>query len=154
MRTLYVLRHAKSSWDDTDGADFDRGLAPRGVRDAKRLGAHFHQEKIRPGLVVCSPAQRTRDTLAALSISGAEVRFDDVLYGADHAELVAIVRALPDECKSALLIGHNPGLSNFVGDSMPTAALATIELTSKNWSDWSATVTRLTDLVRPKELPD
>ena len=123
-------------WDRPDLHDIDRPLAPRGERDAERIAAHIERERIAPDLVCCSPSVRTRAVLDAIlpSLGGPDLRFDDVLYGASVAELRAIVRGLTDDIASVMIIGHNPGLGDFVGVyggesfDFPTGALATLEL--------------------------
>jgi phosphohistidine phosphatase len=169
-RTLLVLRHAKSGWDDPGLLDFERPLAPRGQRDAERLAAHLAAGPA-PDLVLCSPARRTRETvdhvLAGLAPSPA-VRFPDVLYGAATDELLALLRQIPADIGTVLLVGHNPGLQDLVillageGDAaarrqvtvkFPTAALATLDLGTSSWAALQAGAARLDDLVVPRALP-
>jgi phosphohistidine phosphatase len=116
-RLLYVLRHAKSSWDDPTLDDRDRPLASRGRRDAQRLAGFLQRESVAPALVLCSSSLRTRQTLAAIlpSLEGdIQVLVADGLYGADVEQLLERLRALPDSVPSVLLIGHNPGLHELV----------------------------------------
>jgi phosphohistidine phosphatase len=97
VRQLYLLRHAKSSWDEPLLADHDRPLAPRGRKAAKRIGAHVRREQSRVGLVLCSSARRARDTLELLALPG-DARIERGLHrfwstlAPDHAELAAFVR--------------------------------------------------------------
>src|SRR4051794_21636581 len=96
-RQLFVLRHAKSSWDDPDVEDFDRPLAPRGQRDAAGMAGQLAAAGPAPELILCSPARRTRETLAAVLVGVEEspvVQFVDAMYGASAGELVALLRAL------------------------------------------------------------
>ena len=144
MGTLYVLRHAKSSWDDPELADHDRPLAPRGRRNAEALAAHVSREGIAPELVLCSTALRARETLAILlpALEGeAEIRLEDGLYGAATEQLLVRLRAVTEDAGSVLLVGHNPGLEALVSrlarddapDRLPTAALVTID-TRGSWA--------------------
>ena len=112
MRTLYLLRHAKSSWDDPTLPDDKRPLAPRGRRDGKRIAEHLRRQEIEPELVLCSSAARTRETLELLrpALGGATVVVEDELYGASADRLLARIRLVPDEAESVMVIGHNPGL--------------------------------------------
>jgi phosphohistidine phosphatase len=151
MRRLYLLRHAKSSWDDESLADHDRPLSGRGRRAADAIGRHLRAEGIEPELVLCSSAARTRETLARIGLSG-EIERD--LYGASASELFARVRELPRSLESVLVIGHNPGMHDLAlaltgepVDKYPTGALATIEL-----DDWNAASGRMVAFVRPREL--
>ena len=98
MRRVYLLRHAKSSWKDRSLADRDRPLAGRGKRAAKAVAGHIEAERIRPDLVLCSPARRSRETLERVEPAfgdPVETRFEEALYGASEAELLARLRALP-----------------------------------------------------------
>ena len=96
MRTLYVLRHAKSDWG-TDLDDRDRPLAPRGTRAAAKLAAHMRAVGVHPAVVLCSPARRARETLEGVlaSLGDAEVLIEDELYGAGASTLVDRVQRLP-----------------------------------------------------------
>src|SRR5262245_56787608 len=113
MNTLYLLRHAISSWVDQTLSDKDRPLAPRGRRDAKRLVQHLVQLGIEPELVLCSSARRTRETLElvrpALGLTPT-VSLEAELYAASSDVLLARVCAVPEAVDSVMLIGHNPGL--------------------------------------------
>jgi phosphohistidine phosphatase len=168
MRRVYLLRHAKSSWKDHSLADRDRPLAGRGRRAAKAIAAHLQAEGVRPELVLCSPARRARETLER--IEGAfggrvEVSFEDALYGAGEAELLARLEALPQEVGSVMLIGHNPGLEELalalatkgaglarLRKKYPTAALATIDLPADRWSAIERGRGDLVGYVRPRDL--
>jgi phosphohistidine phosphatase len=168
MRRVYLLRHAKSSWKDRSLADRDRPLAGRGKRAAKAVAAHIDEEGIRPDLVLCSPARRTRDTLARIEPAfgdRVEARFDEALYAASEAELLAHLRALQPEIQSVMIIGHNPGLEELalglasegaerarMEEKYPTAALATIDLSVDDWSAIERGSGELVAYVRPRDL--
>jgi phosphohistidine phosphatase len=168
MKRVYLLRHAKSSWKDSSLADRDRPLAGRGRRAAKAMARHLEGEEIRPDLVLCSPARRTRETLERIegALGGkVEKTLDDALYGASEAELLARIKALPDELGSVMLIGHNPGLEELalalassgtdlerMHKKYPTAALATIDLPARRWSTVRRGSGELVGYVRPKDL--
>jgi phosphohistidine phosphatase len=165
MRRLFLLRHAKSSWDEPGLADRERPLAARGRKASKLIGGHLREEGIAPELVLCSPSVRTRETLKRLGLGdGAEVRIEDELYGASADELLAVLRDLPDELDSVMLIGHNPGIEDLtirlagegeelvrVRDKFPTAALATLELDT-SWRGLAPGGAELVAFVKPKEL--
>ena len=151
MKRLYLLRHAKSSWDDPELADHERPLSARGRRAADAIGNYLREHGIEPELVLCSSAARTRETLARIGLSG-EVERE--LYGASANELLARVRELSPRLESVLLIGHNPGMHDLAlaltgepADKYPTGALATIEL-----AGWTARSGRMIGFVRPREL--
>jgi len=163
--TLYLLRHAKSSWADSALADHERPLAPRGRRDGKRIAEHLRRQEIEPELVLCSSAARTRETLGLLrpALGDATVVVEDELYGASSDQLLARIRLVPDEVASVLVIGHNPGLHELAlalaaaGDErerleekFPTAALATLT-PAEPWGRVAPRGATLTAYVVPKQ---
>ena len=168
MRRVYLLRHAKSSWKDRSLADRDRPLAGRGRRAAKAMAGHIDAQGIRPDLVLCSPARRTRETLERVQAAfgdPVDARFEEALYGASEAELLARLRALPPEAHSVMIVGHNPGLEDLalalasegaerarMNEKYPTAALATIDLSANEWSAIERASGELVAYVRPRDL--
>jgi phosphohistidine phosphatase len=161
MKTLLLLRHAKSSWDDTKLHDFDRPLSDRGRRAAPRMGKAFAERGLIPDLIVSSPAVRAKQTVEAF-ITGAgldaPLKFDGSIYDASSAELMRLIRELTDSRKTVLLVGHNPGfeetLARLTGayERMPTAALACIELLVDRWEDVEDSSGRLAWFLTPKLL--
>jgi phosphohistidine phosphatase len=166
MQTLYLLRHAKSSWDDPTLPDHERPLAPRGRRDAKRIAKHLRRLGLEPELILCSSAARTRETLELLrpAVGASEVIVEEDLYGASSDELLARIRLVPDSVASVMLIGHNPGLEQLAlalasaGDELeqlaakfPTAALATLAV-ANSWSRLAPGDATLEAYVVPKQL--
>lgn len=110
---LVLLRHAKSAWPDV--ADHERPLGPRGLRDAPAAGRWLRDADCAPALVICSTARRTRETWAlAAGQLGAEVpvRFDERVYAAEPEDLLEVVSEVPEEVRTLLLVGHNPGLED------------------------------------------
>jgi phosphohistidine phosphatase len=161
MKTLYLLRHAKSSWDDPNLSDFDRPLNKRGQKAAPRIGAYLHQEKIKPDLVISSPAVRASQTTELVSAAAGfktTVRFEPEIYEATPERLLKIVKGIDDAANSAMLVGHNPGfeelLTLLTGESqrMPTAALACLEFKLDKWSDVTASAGKFKSLVKAKDL--
>ena len=168
MHSLYLIRHAKSSWSDPTLPDQERPLARRGRRDAKRIARHLLRLGIMPELVLCSPAQRTRETLElvrpALGTT-ATVRLEAELYAASAETLLERLRAVPEEVASVMLIGHNPGLHDLalllasagtelerLEAKFPTAALATLTLPRATWRRLSQADAVLAAYVVPKQL--
>jgi len=115
-KQLCLLRHAKSSWDDPDLADADRPLAKRGRKACALLRDWFRKEAVRPDLVLVSSAVRARETLQGLEPWPAppQVEILPALYHAAPAKILDIVRAAPETAGAILVIGHNPGLQDFV----------------------------------------
>jgi len=163
MRILYLLRHAKSSWNDPTLRDFDRPLKKRGREAAERIGERMASETLSNPLVICSPAVRTRETAEVVLASAklqVEPRFDERIYEASLRELAEIVTEIPNDKEVAIMIGHNPGfeeLLSFLTDEhrrMPTCALAKIRFGDVSWKDVRAGEGSLEWFIAPKELPD
>jgi phosphohistidine phosphatase len=164
-RTLYVLRHAKSSWDDPGLVDHDRPLSNRGGRTTSVMLDHFTAEGIKPDLVLCSSALRARQTLEGIlpALGEPVLSVERELYGACADDLLTRISRVPESSTSVLLIGHNPGLLDLVvlvaesGDvdevrtKFPTAALATLALRGA-WSELGPGQAHLSAYVTPKGL--
>jgi phosphohistidine phosphatase len=158
---LYLLRHAKSSWDDAGLADHDRPLAKRGRRATKAIARHMSEHDIAPELVLCSTARRTRETFERIApaLGTPAVSYEDELYGAGDSELLERLRKVPDDVSSVMLIGHNPGIEDLasalvgraVASKFPTAALATLELAGR-WREAAPGRAELIDFVVPRDL--
>jgi phosphohistidine phosphatase len=149
MKRLTLVRHAKSSWKDTDCADIDRPLSGRGKREAPRMGAFLAQQGLRPDIILSSPARRARKTakLLAQEIPGAEDRllFDPALYEASATVLLERVRALDEAWQHVMLVGHNPGLTDFANlltaigiDNLPTCSVLIADLAVDAWREAAA----------------
>ena len=165
---LWLLRHAKSSWDDPDMEDVDRPLAPRGARAADRMRDYLDAEEIRPELVLCSSALRTRETLARILPGlGSEltVRIEPPVYSFDTDALLERLRDVPADVGSVMLIGHNPAMQELAsllargGDRLdelrrgfPTGALAEVDLGVGSWRELAPGSGRLQRFIVPREL--
>ena len=141
-RQLVILRHAKSAWPD-GVPDRKRPLAKRGRRDAPAVGQWLRNHVGRLDEVVCSPAERTRQTWALVAAEldhPPAVKFDDRIYGAPPAALLTVVRELPASADTALLVGHNPGVQNLVAllsgqePDMKTSSVAVLAWTG-SWAN-------------------
>ena len=161
MKTLLLLRHGKSSWDDPGLADAARPLGERGRRAAPKMGRWLRERGLMPDVIVSSPAVRARSTALLAAEAAAfvgSILFDGRIYEATPAGLVDVVRGLPEAAGSALIVGHNPGLealvSAFAGHSerLPTAALAQVELQVARWADVVLAQGRVLGVWRPKAL--
>jgi phosphohistidine phosphatase len=155
---MYVLRHTKSSWSDGDLSDYDRPLAPRGLRDGKRLARYIAEQNLRPDVVLCSSARRAQETLAQIahSLGTPIIRMLDELYGADVADVITLVHALDNECTTVLIIGHNPCIAELAqtDEKFPTGALATLRWDAESWEDLRPGEAELVSIVTPSELAD
>jgi phosphohistidine phosphatase len=161
MRTLLLLRHAKSSSDDPELEDHERPLNKRGKRDAPRIGRLLAAEQLIPELALCSSARRTRDTaFAALRACGydREIRVLRSLYMAGPEACLQVLSALGQSPGRVLLVAHSPGLEALIelvtGESveLPTAALARIDLEIDGWRKAAGAAGTLRNVWRPKEL--
>ena len=161
MKTLLLLRHAKSSWKDESLRDFDRPLTQRGIKAATRMGRFVRKRKLQPDLILSSPAERARETTAVLiECSGlsAELRYDERIYEASATRLLEVISQIEETAAVVMLVGHNPGfeelLESLTGENhnMSTAALACIELNVEKWNKSRAGTGRLEWLMGPKDL--
>jgi phosphohistidine phosphatase len=171
MKTLGLLRHAKSDWDDTAQRDFDRGLNARGRKGARVIGRHIRDHGIAWDRVIASPAERVKLTLEGTAL-GRELLFDQKLYLASFDTIVETIEAHAgtgaDEADAVLIVGHNPGLQDVLLElvapgqenelfreavvKFPTAAYAVLECNIDHWSQLKRYCARLTHFVRPRDL--
>jgi phosphohistidine phosphatase len=161
MKTLLIMRHAKSSWDNPAQEDHERPLNKRGRHDAPRMGSWLRQQSLAPDLIVASSARRAQETAELVSpeCGNAAVHTEPRLYHASPQAWTQVVRNLPDSASRILCIGHNPGIEEFLHSlaerdvSMPTAAVAWVELSVGTWADFDAPA-NVREVWRPKELDD
>jgi phosphohistidine phosphatase len=162
MKTLLVLRHAKSDWGDPKLADEDRPLNKRGKRDAVRMGELLRARDLLPELILTSTAKRARKTAEAIaeaSAGAAELEAKRSLYLAGPKDYVKLLRRVPEECQRVMVVGHNPGLEELLGEltgtvtPLPTAALAEVALPIAEWRELGEeTRGELRGVWRPREL--
>ncbi len=170
-RTLFLLRHAKSSWDDPVARDFDRPLNQRGEKAARTIGQWMAANGISFEHVIASPAVRVVETLDGVWAGYGrriEPTWERRIYLASSATLLDVLREVSDGHGSVLMVGHNPGMEDLVFDLVPddgssplrgeveikypTAALAQIEIPIASWADIGKPVAQLKRFVRPRDL--
>lgn len=168
MKKLYLIRHAKSSWDNLSLDDFDRPLNSRGEKDAPKMGKRLQDKKIAPDVIVTSPAKRALDTcliiIKFLGFPKEKISIDKRLYHASEEELLRVIRELKDhpndEEENVLLFGHNPGLTNFANQllnehiqNIPTTGIVVASLSIKKWQeiDWGCGKLLFFDFPKSKE---
>jgi phosphohistidine phosphatase len=145
MKRLLVVRHAKAVKAEGRGRDFDRALAPRGEDDAAEMGRRLERLKAHPGAILTSPAERALATARLiareLDFSWDEIRAVKSAYLADASTLLDLVRGIDERVESALLVGHNPGVSELAqtlarnfGQELPTGAVAALDLPADTWA--------------------
>lgn len=170
MKTLTLLRHAKSSWDDPVARDFDRPLNRRGRKAAHAMGREMRAQGLRFDSVLASPATRVAETIREVgeTYGGAlEPLFKERIYLATAETLLELVRATDESVERLLLVGHSPGMEKLalllsegsggalraqVAVKYPTAALAEIALPVERWSDVRAGIGRIDRFTRPRDL--
>jgi phosphohistidine phosphatase len=170
MRTLLLMRHAKSSWDEPELADLDRPLAARGREAAPRVARWLADHRLIPDLVLGSPARRVRETWELMAPAlGGEIACKTLrsLYEAAPSRLLEALRRVDGDVRTLMLIGHNPALGalaqDLAGDGprkaierlrtkFPTAAVAVLAFEIERWAELAAGGGRLKELVRPKDL--
>lgn len=161
-RHVYVLRHAKSSWDDPFLSDAERPLSARGRAAVGTLRKHFESIGLSVQVVLCSPSRRTRETWAGVAdaVGGdPEVRFVGVVYGGTTSTLINLLRTMREDVTSVLLVAHNPGCEDLVGTltgaplpgGMPTGAFATLTL-GVGWLELGPGTANLASVQRPRDL--
>lgn len=173
MKTVYILRHAKSDQGDGSISDHDRPLNARGREVAPQMGAYLKAKGYKPDLVLCSTARRTVETcdLVRPSLGDITVTFEEGLYLAEAQAILGRLRRLDDALGSVMTIGHNPGLEELADDlsqspktpdeerlhrrlreKFPTCALAVIAVPVKRWREIKPGTGTLIDLMRPRDL--
>lgn len=153
MKTILILRHAKSDWGNPGLVDFDRPLAKRGLNDAPRIGDLLAQFEAVPDLILASPARRAKQTAELVAEACGykkSIRWEESFYGASSDDLIDTLRSLPDRVERVMLVGHNPTMEETVaallaGDEadgwgvglsirMPTAALVCLDVDLVDWA--------------------
>lgn len=165
MKTILLLRHAKSDWGDPRLADFERPLAKRGLKDAPRMGRALAQLGFVPDVILSSTAKRamqTAELVAEASGFGGAIRPCPEFYGGDSQDLIAALQNLPDPVDCAMLVGHNPTMEETAAEllcadeavsiRMPTAALLCLEADIDTWRDLAPGDTTLRWFLLPKLL--
>lgn len=144
MRTLFLIRHAKSSWDNPGLRDFNRPLNERGLHDAPKMAQTLAKRGVRPDLIVSSPAKRALSTALffakTLGVEEEAVVQEQSIYEAAPADVLHIISRLPDEARTVLLFGHNPTLTDVANrfsedfiDNIPTCGIVQIESDADSW---------------------
>jgi phosphohistidine phosphatase len=148
VKTLYIIRHAKSSWNDPALDDFDRPLNERGKRDAPRMGKRLKEKDIYPDLMLSSPAKRAFSTARrigkVLKYAKDNIKTDRRLYHADEEIILDVIQNVKDKHQTIMVFGHNPGLTEFVNtlqqeqldiENIPTCGIVAFQLDVDSWKD-------------------
>jgi phosphohistidine phosphatase len=148
MKTLYLVRHAKSSWEDPYQKDIVRPLNKRGKRDAPKMGKRLKEKHIHPDLIVTSPAERalTTSILMAQAIGYAQdnINTDKKLYHAGPEQILTVIRKLSERHQVVFVYAHNPGITefanklsteSFITDNIPTCGVVAFRIAIESWKD-------------------
>jgi phosphohistidine phosphatase len=173
VKIILLLRHAKSAWGQPGLDDHERALNKRGERAAEAMAEHIVHNAPRPDLILCSTAVRTRQTLAPLvhrlTAPAPPIALEKGLYLASEQALLMRLRAVPDEVRTVLLIGHNEGIGELAGalagggdptaldrlhEKFPTGTLATLEAADGPWQDLAPGAAELLAFVRPRDISE
>ena len=171
MKTLTLLRHAKSGWDDPVARDFDRALNARGKKGAAIIGKHLQAGSHSFDYVISSPAVRCVDTLDAVWEGYGQIlhpNWDRRIYLASAATLLDVIHDLPDDASRVLMCGHNPGMEDLalmlvpdriedmlraeLEEKFPTGSVAELQLNVDHWSDVKTSGATLARFIRPRDL--
>ncbi|MBN2081081.1 histidine phosphatase family protein [bacterium] len=162
-RTLLILRHGKSLRGPEYSTDFERPLAPRGIKAARRMARFTKRKKLAPELIITSQAARALGTaeLFAAELDDVELIAHDEIYDADIDDLYDIVEDIDDHYQRVMLVGHNPTFEMFVDDLtgtynslLKTCSLAVVANNCASWGEFAATDGKLVGIYHPRELPD
>lgn len=162
MKTLYIVRHAKSSWAQEGLNDFDRPLNERGIQNAPEMARRLKQSGPLPELILSSPAKRAISTsrlfAAEWGLSEEHIRQDASIYEASRADLLRLIFRQDPDIDTILLTGHNPGVTDFINwlcgeeeEQIPTCSIATVIVNSHKWNGWEKGMGKLQNLDFPKK---
>lgn len=161
MKTLFLVRHAKSTWDDIALPDRDRPLADRGRRDATKMGKRLAERNVKLDMIMSSPATRalaTAEVIAKkLDFKRKDIVVNDRLYACEVDDLLNVIREVGKKLKCVMLVGHNPELAELAHylssdiTHLPTCAIAEFRFDAKSWSDIGKTTPALVGLDYPKK---
>ena len=161
MKKIFVLRHSKSSWKDLSLGDFHRSLNSRGKTDAPIMSSYLSTRVDMIDFLHCSSAIRTYDTSKYFieRINFINIEYDESLYHSSSLEIINNIKYYDEQYNSAMIIAHNPGLTNFVNeitniilDNLPTTGLVEINFDCAKWADISQENSTVIDIKFPKQL--
>ncbi len=163
MKTLYIARHAKSSWDDLRVSDHDRDLLPVGKKRTKKIARWLNEHNIFPDRIISSTAARAYKTACQLAqgmgFPEEKIEKEAAFYNADTEETMEVIYALPDTVEKVMVVGHNPGFTDLVNlfldwehqvDNLPTSAVAAIRFETNKWEELDLAEQRVEFLITPK----
>lgn len=166
MKTLILIRHAKSSWDDVNLPDFDRPLNKRGKEDAKKMAERLHKKIKKLDAIISSPAKRARKTAESFAeifkISEEDIRFHPSLYHAAASDFFEVIEELSNKLDTVAVFSHNPGITYFSNnlitdiniDNVPTTGIFAVKIDISKWSDFKNAERQFLFFDYPKNIND
>lgn len=162
MKTVYLVRHAKSSWDFRSLRDEERPLNKRGMKDAPFMAKMLHKKGVEPDAIISSPAVRAITTASffkiEMGIEGQDIIIKDEIYEAMSSTILKLLQLLPEDYETVMLFGHNPTFTTVANQftdryiaNMPTCGIARIEAAINNWSEFKPGNGSLTEFYYPKQ---
>lgn len=163
-RTVVLIRHAKSSWDDPSLSDFDRPLNDRGHEDAPVMGKQLALQALHFDRIICSPSQRTTQTIGYIAgkigFPDDRIEWDSTLYHSSVNTMLRILSELPDSVHTIALVGHNPSMTDLANylqmdtviENMPTCGIVSIDFRLKNWEQIGRYSGTLNTYIYPKQI--
>ena len=165
MKSILLIRHAKSSWDDLSLSDIDRPLNNRGKKDAPEMAERLLQKKIKVDAFISSPAKRARKTAEIFSKAFGqgkkEVEINDDLYEAGESQIAGVIASIPNEHDVVAIFSHNPGITDFANtltttrvDNIPTTGVFAVQADTDDWTSFSSAPKQLLFFDYPKNAID
>lgn len=162
MKTFYLVRHAKSSWDNPDLKDEERPLNERGLKDAPFMAKLMKSKGVEPDLLVTSPAIRALTTAAyfkmALEVDGEDFWVRDDIYEAMTVKITDLISKLPEDAETVMIFGHNPTFTNVANqftnkyiDNIPTCGVVCVRSEAATWPEVNASNSKVVEAFFPKD---
>ncbi len=163
MKTVYFVRHAKSSWDSPNLRDIDRQLNESGLKTAEKMASFISDLDIRPDVIISSPAKRAYSTAVffakSFGIETADIRIAEEIYEALMSDILQLINGLPQEIDTVMLFGHNPTFTNLANyfspdfiPNVPTCGILKVEANTNNWTQFNNQTAGLVKTYFPKEV--
>jgi phosphohistidine phosphatase len=163
MKTVYFVRHAKSSWDSPNLRDIDRQLNDSGLKTAEKMALFMSDLDVRPDVIISSPAKRAYSTAVffakSFGIETADIRIAEEIYEALMSDILQLINGLPQEIDTVMLFGHNPTLTNLANyfspdfiPNVPTCGILKVEANTNNWTQFNNQTAGLVKTYFPKEV--
>lgn len=163
MKTVYFVRHAKSSWDSPNLRDIDRQLNESGLKTAEKMASFISDLDIRPDVIISSPAKRAYSTAVffakSFGIETADIKIAEEIYEALMSDILQLINGLPQEIDTVMLFGHNPTFTNLANyfspdfiPNVPTCGILKVEANTNNWTQFNNQTAGLVKTYFPKEV--